>query len=169
MIVAAPEDLLPSDRRHSLHTLQKQQSAGYHLAARLNLSPRGAAVIMSHNYHNDLRYLRVLLPSPVGYLGVLGPRNRTEKLLHELAADGYVPTRTQLDRLHGPLGLDVGADTPEQIALATLAEIQGFFTRRPGGFLRDHEGPIHDRAVDSVLPPIAATFHGVRACPTEAD
>jgi hypothetical protein len=66
------------------------------------------------------------------------------------------------------VGLDVGADTPEQIALAVMAEIQAFFARRPGGFLRDRAGTIHDRSAEVELPPLAAALHGVRACPTEA-
>lgn len=108
-----------------------------------------AAVVMTHNYLHDLEVLRKLLPSPVKYIGLLGPRKRTEKLLRQLAVDGATLTGEQLARLHAPVGLDIGAETSEQIALAIVAEIQAALTDRYGGMLKSRERPIHREAEDS--------------------
>jgi xanthine/CO dehydrogenase XdhC/CoxF family maturation factor len=98
---------------------------------------------MTHNFSHDLQLLRALLPSPVRYVGILGPSKRTELLLGKLRDTGFTPTEKQLARLHGPVGLNIGAESPEEIGLSILGEIQAFFAAKPGGFLRDHGGPIH--------------------------
>lgn len=101
---------------------------------------------MTHNYLHDLEFLKTLLPSPVRYLSVLGSKNRTERLLQDLLAGGMATyTEEQLSRLYGPAGIDIGADTPEEIALAIVAEIQAVLANRTGGLLRDRKGPIHHR------------------------
>jgi xanthine/CO dehydrogenase XdhC/CoxF family maturation factor len=85
-----------------------------------------------------------LLPSPVFYLGVLGPKQRTSKLLEEIGADRFGLAASQFARLHSPIGLDIGAETPEEIALAIICEIKAVCAARDGGFLRDRNAPIHD-------------------------
>jgi xanthine/CO dehydrogenase XdhC/CoxF family maturation factor len=102
------------------------------------------AVVMTHNYLHDLELLKTLLPSPVRYLGILGPKSRTEKLFQDLQEQGITPTETQLQRLYSPVGLDIGADTPEEIALSIVAEIQAVLANHSGGSLRNKLGPIHD-------------------------
>jgi len=99
---------------------------------------------MTHHFLHDLALLEFLLPTDAPYVGVLGPRKRTEKLLEQLAARGVVPSVDQLRRLHGPVGLDIGSETPEEIALSALAEICAVVTRRRGGFLRERSAPLHD-------------------------
>ena len=79
-----------------------------------------AAVVMSHNLNADRDYLRALAGTKIGYLGALGPTARRERLLEELA-DESLP-----DRLRGPVGLDLGGELPEEIALSITAEIQAF-------------------------------------------
>ena len=106
---------------------------------------RTVAVVMTHNYLYDREILRTLLPFPLRYLGLLGPKSRTERLLQELQEEGITPTPEQLHRLYGPIGLDIGADTPDEIALAIVAEIQAVIANRSGGLLRDRRGPIHNR------------------------
>ncbi|MHC5744314.1 MAG: XdhC family protein [Nostoc sp.] len=101
------------------------------------------AVVMTHNYLDDLEILKTLLPSPARYIGVLGPKARTERLLEDLGSQGIVYTTEQLTRLHGPIGIDIGADTPEEIAIAIIAEIQAVLTNRNGNFLRNRNQPIH--------------------------
>jgi xanthine dehydrogenase accessory factor len=108
---------------------------------RLRLDARTAAVVMNHNFPDDLAALATLLPSAVRYVGVLGPRARSEKLLTEVARD-FVPAG-QFARLHAPVGLDIGADTPEEIAVAVVAQIVAEFAGHDGGNLRDRAGPIH--------------------------
>jgi xanthine/CO dehydrogenase XdhC/CoxF family maturation factor len=110
-------------------------------AARLCPDARTAAVLMTHNYGHDRALLEQLLPSPLRYLGILGPKRRTERLLSEMPC-GMV-TDEALSRLHSPVGLDIGAETPETIALSIIAGIQAVAAGRPGGFLRDRPGPIY--------------------------
>jgi xanthine dehydrogenase accessory factor len=106
------------------------------------------AVVMSHNLERDGGYLRALLSTPVPYIGVLGPRRRLQRLL-----DGGPPRSPQDEaRLHGPVGLDIGADGPEEVAVAITAEIVARARRHPGGFLRDRQGAIHQPPAPEVLP-----------------
>ena len=113
----------------------------------IHLNNRTMAVVMTHNYLHDLELLKTLLPSPVGYLGILGPKSRTGKLLLDLQQQGITPTEKQLQRLYSPVGIDIGADTPEEIALSIVAEIQAVLANHSGGSLRNKQGPIHDRSL----------------------
>ncbi len=106
---------------------------------------RTAGVIMTHNYARDRYVLHALLTSEVFYIGALGPKRRTDDLLAELAAEGQTFSNEQLARLFAPVGLDIGADTPEGIALSIVGEIQSVLRSRNGGNLRDREGSIYDR------------------------
>ncbi len=94
-----------------------------------------AAVVMTHSYSQDLEAVGMLKGQPLRYLGVLGPRKRTRQLLEESDSPSA--------DLHSPMGLDLGADGPEQVALAVTAEIQAVLNGRNAGFLRDRGGPIH--------------------------
>ena len=109
------------------------------------LDDRTAGLVMSHNYERDLALLAALLPSSCRYVGVLGGQVRTRQLVAELAKRGSPVTESQLAKLHAPVGLDVGAETPGEVALSIVAEIQAFFAGRRGGALRERKGPIHDR------------------------
>ncbi|MBW4562757.1 MAG: XdhC family protein [Mojavia pulchra JT2-VF2] len=115
------------------------------LHKQISVDERTIAVVMTHNYLDDLEILKILLPSPARYLGFLGPKHRTEKLLQDLRAEEINYTSEQLQRLHGPIGIDIGADTPEAIALSIIAEIQAVLTNRCAGFLKDRTDPIHHR------------------------
>jgi xanthine/CO dehydrogenase XdhC/CoxF family maturation factor len=90
------------------------------LASRVNLRSYAAAVVMSHHLATDRLYLQAVARSPVPYLGLLGPAARRERLLADLGPTGD-SLRT---RLRSPIGLPIGADSPETIALSILAEIQ---------------------------------------------
>ena len=106
--------------------------------------PRGSvAVIMTHNFNNDVALARSLIGSAASYVGLLGPRAKADLLLGRLAEEGIMPTEDALARFHSPVGLDIGAETPEEIALAIVAEIQATLHDRPGTPLRHREGPIH--------------------------
>jgi xanthine dehydrogenase accessory factor len=109
------------------------------------LDERSAVVVMSHNYARDLALLAAALPSRAKYVGILGSRTRTQRLLDELATRTPAPTRRQLARLHFPVGLDVGAETPAEVALSIVAEVLAAFAGRTGGLLRKRRGAIHDR------------------------
>jgi xanthine dehydrogenase accessory factor len=101
------------------------------------------AVVMTHNYERDARILPRLLKSEFLYIGALGPKKRTEKILAE---SGENFTDQQLKKLHAPIGLDIGGDSPEAIALAIAAEIQAILKNRNGGFLRERQGSIYERS-----------------------
>lgn len=90
------------------------------VAGSLALAEFDAVVVMSHHLATDRKYLAELARVRNRYLGVLGPRARRERLLRELA--GEAPELG--GRLKGPVGLDIGADSPETIALSILAELQ---------------------------------------------
>jgi xanthine/CO dehydrogenase XdhC/CoxF family maturation factor len=110
---------------------------------RVRLEGETVALVMTHSYLQDQRLLGVLLPSPVRYLGILGPKSRAQRLLSDLAAQGAAWTDEQLARVYAPVGLDIGADGPEEIALAVLGEIRAVLAGRAGGSLRQRTGPIH--------------------------
>ncbi len=113
------------------------------LPAKLTFNPRMVAVVMTHHYPTDRALLQTLLPSSLAYVGVLGPKRRTQQLLAEIQTEGVMVTEAQLQRLHAPVGLDIGAETPVEIALAIAAEIQAILNGRSGYYLRDREAPIH--------------------------
>ncbi|MCY7352919.1 MAG: XdhC/CoxI family protein, partial [Cytophagaceae bacterium] len=100
---------------------------------------RTAAVLMTHNFNYDRAVLPHLLQSGVPYIGILGPKKRGDKLLEALGGAAY---RDQT-RIHSPIGLDLGAETPEEIALSVVAEIQACFNRRDGQMLKFRNAPIH--------------------------
>jgi len=100
---------------------------------RLVLDESAAAVVMTHNAMHDLKLIEWLLEKRLKYLGLLGPRHRTEQLLGGFAMRG----------LRSPVGLDLGADNPEEIALAIVAEITAVMHGRPGVALSSRDGPIH--------------------------
>ena len=112
---------------------------------RLSVEPGEAVVLMTHNYLHDKEFLRAVLASNAAYIGILGPRRRTERLLSELTdLPGPILGKRSLARVHGPAGLDIGAEAPEQIALAIVAEIEAVFARRQGGVLKRRRAPLHD-------------------------
>ena len=112
---------------------------------KLTITNRTAAVLMSHNFNYDRAVLQELLTTDVPYIGMLGPRKRFDKMQDEFAKDGLHFSEESLSRVHAPIGLDLGAETPDEIALSIMAEIKAFFTNGAGGFLKDKPGPIHER------------------------
>ncbi len=103
-----------------------------------------AVVMMTHNYPQDERLLPQILARKPRYLGLLGPRIRTERLLESID----VPA-TDVD-LHAPVGLDIGGDTPEAIALSILAEAQAVLAGRNGGMLKYRRGSIHTAPAEAI-------------------
>lgn len=113
------------------------------LPTKLNLNPQMVAVVLTHNYLSDRTLLQTLLPSPIRYLGLLGSKRRTQQLLEDLRIEGINPSENQLQRLYAPVGLDIGAETAEEIALSIIAEIQAVLAQRSGNHLRERQGSIH--------------------------
>lgn len=110
-----------------------------------HITPFTACVLMSHNYEYDRDVLKTLLKSPAPYIGILGPRKRFDKMISEFAAEGIHLSSDDLHRIHSPIGLDIGAEAPDEIALSIISEIQGKFANRSGGFLKYRNSPIHQR------------------------
>jgi xanthine/CO dehydrogenase XdhC/CoxF family maturation factor len=115
------------------------------VAKSAHVDERTFAVVMTHNFLRDKDYLRALLGSPAPYVAMLGPAARTQRVLLELAEEGVTIDDETNARIHGPAGLDLGAEGPEEIAQAIVAEIVAVKRRRLGGFLKERPGPIHDR------------------------
>ena len=113
------------------------------LVARIAPEPGALAVVMTHHYIHDVPLLRDLLPLDLAYLGLLGPKKRAERILADLARAGLAPTPAQRARLHAPVGLDLGAETPAEVALSILAEIRATLGSRDARPLRDRTAPIH--------------------------
>lgn len=111
----------------------------------IQINANTIAVVMTHNYLDDAQLLKMLLSSSVRYIGMLGPKHRTERLLQTLQQDSINIDQAQT-RLHAPVGLDLGSDTPEAIALSIIAEIQAVLAKRSGGFLRNRQGAIHPQS-----------------------
>jgi xanthine dehydrogenase accessory factor len=98
-----------------------------------------AAIVMTHNFLKDAELLEILLPTNIPYVGVLGPKKRGAELVAHLSPEA----RAHADHLRSPMGLNLGGDTPEEIALSILAEVQTVLNARDGGPLQDRDAPIH--------------------------
>jgi xanthine dehydrogenase accessory factor len=113
------------------------------------ITPYTACVLMSHNYEYDRDVLKKLIKTDTPYIGILGPRKRFDKMTAEFSAENITLTSEDVNRIHSPIGLDIGAETPDEIAVSIIAEVQGKFANRSGGFLKYRNGPIHQRDTKS--------------------
>jgi len=116
----------------------------------LPMDERTVFVMMTHNYNYDLAMLRALLPTRTPYIGMLGPRKKLERMLDELRSGGMEVAASMLEKVYGPAGLEIGAETPEEIALSIIAEIQGVLTGTSGGQLKSKTGVIHERTATQI-------------------
>ena len=135
-----------ADRRPGLLTAERfpapirlVETDAARLGERVVLDSDSFAVVMTHHFADDTDYLRALLGTPARYLGILGPRQRTERVLSILRRDGPVDDT----RIFGPVGLDIGTDGAEQVALSVVAEMLAVRSGRRATSLRDRTAPIH--------------------------
>jgi xanthine/CO dehydrogenase XdhC/CoxF family maturation factor len=112
--------------------------------------PLAYHVLLSHNYAYDLAALQTLLDSPAPYIGLLGPRQKAQRLLEELDAAPAARVAALRERLHSPIGLDLGSETPEEIALCIVAEIQAQRSGRQAQQLRQRAGTVHQPVAHEV-------------------
>jgi len=105
------------------------------------LGPRDAVCILTHDAKFDVPAVKGALATQVGYIGVMGSRTTHEKRLQRLLEAGV--DHADLDRLMSPIGLDIGARTPEETAISICAEIIARRTGKAAPSLRDSTGPIH--------------------------
>ncbi len=110
---------------------------------RYEITERTNIVVTYHQFDAEASALRQTLSGDARYIGMLGPRSKRELLLARLESDGFTPSDEQLMRLYSPVGLDIGSETPTEIALAVVAEIRATIAGREGGQLRRREGAIH--------------------------
>lgn len=110
-------------------------------------------VVMTHNFLTDKQIAGYSLSSSIPYLGMLGPRKRIKRTLDRLAESGMTFTEDQLDKLHSPVGLDIGAESPEEIAISILSEITAKQNQQNDNFLRIGKGFLHKRDTQAVPYP----------------
>jgi len=131
-----------ADHRHTLATAARFPAADEiysdppeELIDQIGITADTAVVVMTHDFDRDRRLLKRLVGMPLAYLGVLGPARRTDRLLEG--------TSLAEAKVFSPIGLDLGAETPQEIALSILAEIQAVRSARIPRHLSDRPGPIH--------------------------
>jgi xanthine/CO dehydrogenase XdhC/CoxF family maturation factor/CTP:molybdopterin cytidylyltransferase MocA len=140
-VVATDERFAPADAIEIAPTEE--------LPSRFTYPSPSAAVVMTHHYLRDLELIRRLAPLRLDYLGLVGSRERAQRLIAESAALGT-------DSLRAPAGLDLGADAPSEIALSIVAEIQAVLRRTTATALRNRHGKIHDRTDETAVVILAA-------------
>jgi xanthine/CO dehydrogenase XdhC/CoxF family maturation factor len=115
------------------------------IAGLLKQDKRTAVLLMTHNFNYDLSILKGLFPYKLPYLGVLGPKKKLKKLKEQLINSGVILGKKDEDVIFGPMGLDIGAESPEEIALSIIAEIKAVIAGSKVDHLKLKEGPIHNR------------------------
>ncbi len=116
----------------------------HRVASAMSLDHRVDAIVMTHDFARDVELLPVLLDSEVRSIGLLGPKRRLGKLVTALFERHRVLTEDEIRRVRSPVGLDIGASTPEEIAASILAELIALDSVRFGGQLHHRKAPLHD-------------------------
>ncbi|WP_134687270.1 XdhC family protein [Brevibacillus migulae] len=126
-------------------------------ADEIPIHARTYIVIMNHHLERDRAALAHALSSSSSYIGMLGPRRRCERLLRSLETTGHVWEAERLAHLHNPVGLDIGAETAEEIAFSIITEVLAIRNGHKGGLLRDTVA-IHQAA--AAATPFQLRSHG---------
>ncbi len=112
----------------------------------IEIDSRSCFVLMSHNYNYDLSVLKLVLADDrIPYIGILGPKKKYEKMLDDLEKEGFELKFEVLNKIHAPVGLEIGAETPAEIGLSILSEIQSVLTGNSARPLREKAAPIHEK------------------------
>ncbi len=112
---------------------------------RPHIDNRTAVILMAHDFKTDSENLKEALKSTSPYIASLGPKKRYVKMLDSFENQGLDLSKKDKERIHAPSGLEIGADTPEEIALSIFSEIRCVFAGKKGGMLKFKKGPIYDR------------------------
>jgi xanthine/CO dehydrogenase XdhC/CoxF family maturation factor len=141
-------ELILIDGRKNLATAQRFPSAikiitgsGDEVVSQLAIDGTTAALLMTHNFEYEALVLEDLLPLDLPYVGILGPKKKSEKLIDRLVRKGLAVNQASI---YSPMGLDIGAEGSEEIALSILAEVKAVLAKKQATFLRDKKGPIHE-------------------------
>ena len=100
--------------------------------------------------------LERVLNTPASYIGCLGPKKKLDRMLQEMENDGMSFVEGQLSKVYGPIGLDIGADTAEEVAIAIIAEVKAVMSKRNAASLKWKNAPIHERFNGEHLVPVFA-------------
>ena len=119
--------------------------------SQINFDDRTVAVLVTHNYNYDIAVLRQLVTLNVSYIGVLGPKKKLDRMLEELKEGGMLIDEETTKNVFGPAGLDIGAETSDEIALSILSEIQAVLSKRTGSSLREKKESIHPREAQRII------------------
>lgn len=130
----------------NVHVIKPEEIAGT-----IHFDQQTVCVLMTHNYQYDLACMKVLIQQPVAYIGTLGPRKKLDLMLDEISSIGLLPPAELLNKIHGPVGIDIGAETSEEIAISIMAEILAVINRRNGTFLKDKNSGIHERETEDKI------------------
>ena len=132
--------------RFSTPSCQVLHSKAENVLQHITIDNRTVFVLMSHNYNYDLAMLKALLEKQIVYVGILGPKKKLNMMIEELEETGIILTPQQRDIIHGPVGLNIGAETAEEIAVSIVAEIKSVLTSNIPESLRTREDTIHQRS-----------------------
>jgi len=140
------------DGRHTYAKIERFSSACQIIVSKpekvleqIQVDEKTVFVLMTHNYNYDYAMLKALLSKNVPYVGALGPKKKLDNMVKDLQQEGLHLTELQKSILYGPVGLEIGAETPAEIALSISAEILAVLNEKKGGFLRNLPAEIHQR------------------------
>lgn len=112
----------------------------------IEIDERSCFVLMSHNYNYDLEVLKLLLvEDQIPYIGILGPLKKYERMQSDLEKEGILLSKDNRNKIYAPIGLEIGAETPAEIGLSILSEIQSVLTQTSARSLREKSEPIHEK------------------------
>jgi xanthine dehydrogenase accessory factor len=151
-------DITVIDGRHNYAVTERFPSAKKVIVAKpenilshLELNEWTAFVLMTHNYNYEVALLKELLPLSLPYIGILGPKKKLERMLAEVEDGGIKISKEQLNNIYGPVGLDIGSESSEEIALSIVSEIKAVLSSRKGYSLKYKPVPIHSAQLKPIL------------------
>lgn len=140
VLIDGRKNLATSARFPSAKTIIHGQA--YEVVLQIDTDLNTVALLMTHNFEYEVIVLEKLLTCMIPYIGILGPKRKTEKLIQRLEGKGI---QVSSDNFYAPVGLEIGAETSEEIALSILAEIKAVLNKKQPIFLREKLGPIHEK------------------------
>jgi len=117
------------------------------ILSQIKTDSRTVFLLMSHNYNYDLAFLQQIVQQEFGYIGLLGPAQKRDRILSDLQDQGMLLNENQLSKIHGPAGFDIGAENATEIAVSIVAEVKAFLSARSGASLKLKKESIHNRAI----------------------
>jgi xanthine dehydrogenase accessory factor len=140
------------DGRHTYAKIERFSSACQIIVSKpekvlqqIPIDEKTVFVLMTHNYNYDYAILKALLGKNIPYIGALGPKKKLDNMINDLKAENIILNEKQKNILYGPVGLEIGAETPAEIALSITAEIMSVMNNKTGGSLRNLVTEIHPR------------------------